>query len=148
MTTIRPQTTLDDIKRLAAQLGVTFTANRDSFDLDKSAPIEVHGTYRNNQAGINASFSVLVRLQDSERRLLAYWQDSERDIERLRRRIRRRRGIGTSGAFVLFFLIALVAYVVGTVAPQTRGVAGPLTILCMFLIVVNAVVAALAHARK
>jgi hypothetical protein len=63
--TIRPQPTLDDIKRLARDLGVTFTDNRDSFDLDKDTAPEVHGTYRNNQAGINASFSVLVRLQDS-----------------------------------------------------------------------------------
>jgi len=63
--TIRPFPTLEDIKQLAAELGVTFTPNRDSFDLDKGTQFEVHGTYRNNQAGINAAFSVLVRLQHS-----------------------------------------------------------------------------------
>lgn len=61
MSTIRPQLpTLDDIKRLALEMGVTFTANRDSFDLDKQEPRLV-GTYRNTQAGINAAWNALVR---------------------------------------------------------------------------------------
>ena len=61
MATIRPQQpTLDDIKRLAREMGVRFTDNRDSFDLDKREP-RLTGTYRNNQAGINAAFSTLVR---------------------------------------------------------------------------------------
>jgi hypothetical protein len=61
MSTIRPQLpTLDDIKRLAVEMGVTFTSHRDSFDLDKQEPW-LAGTYRNTQAGINAAFNVLVR---------------------------------------------------------------------------------------
>ena len=61
MSTIRPQhPTLADIQRLARELGVRFTENRDTFDLDKREP-RLSGTYRNNQAGINAAFSALVR---------------------------------------------------------------------------------------
>ena len=61
MSTIRPQQpTLADIQRLARELGVSFTDNRDTFDLDKQEP-RLAGTYRNTQAGINAAFSTLVR---------------------------------------------------------------------------------------
>lgn len=70
MNTIRPLPTLDDIKRLAEELGVTFVTNRDSFDLDTSDPTtwELHGTYRSNQGGYNAAFSALVHLQENQRR--------------------------------------------------------------------------------
>ena len=135
--TIRPEPTLDDIKRLAQQLGVTFTTNRDAFDLDKSTPLEIHGTYRANQAGINASFSVLVHLQESERRLRIYQQDSQRALAQLRQRTRRRRSIGTPGVLGLCFLAALSAYSIGTFYPQTRAITGPLTILCMALMVLS-----------
>jgi hypothetical protein len=145
---IRPQTTLDDVKRLAGQLGVTFTRNRDSFDLDKSTPLEVHGTYRTNQAGINAAFTVLVHLQEGERRLLAYRQDCERDIAQLRRSIRRDRSIGASGVLGLSLLAALIAYAIGTFAPQTRGITGPLTILCMALVVVSGCTLLFGHGQK
>ena len=61
MSTIRPvPPTIEDIKRLARQFDVTFTDNRDTFDLDKSEP-RISGTYRNNQAGINAAHNTLVR---------------------------------------------------------------------------------------
>ena len=148
MATLRPQTTLDDVRRLAGQLGVTFTSNRDSFDLDKSTPLEVHETYRNNQAGINAAWSVLAYLQDGERRLLAYRQSYERDIALLRRSIRRDRSLGASGVLALSLLAALVAYAIGTFAPETREVTGPLTILCMALVVVSGCILLFGHNQK
>ena len=61
MATIRPvPPTIEDIQHLARQFGVRFTFHRDSFDLDKREP-RLSGTYRNNQAGINAAYSVLIR---------------------------------------------------------------------------------------
>jgi hypothetical protein len=134
---IRPQNTLNDVKALAAQLGVTFTHNRDSFDLEKSAPVADHGTYPNNQAGINAAFSALVQLQDGERQ-----------IAQLRRSIRRDRSLDALGALALSLLAALVAYAVGTFAPQTRGITGPLTLLCMALIVISGCMLLFGCARK
>ena len=125
MTTIRPQPTLDDIQQLAWQLGVTFTSHRDSCDLDKQEPLWLEGTYRTNQAGINAALSSLVRLQDNLRatpttRIGHRWP-----------------GRGAAWAFLLCFLVMLTAYTIGTFAPQTRGITGPLTILFVVLVMLS-----------
>ena len=148
MATIRPQATLDDVRRLARQLGVMLTEHRDSFDLDRHTSLEVHETYRSNQDGINAAWSVLVHLQDGERRLQAYRQNYERDMAQLRRSVRRDRSVGASGALALSLLAALVAYAVGTFAPETRWITGPLTILCMALMVLSGCILLFGHARK
>lgn len=148
MRTIRSsQPTLADIQRLAAQLGVTFTVNRDSFDLAKSAPIAIHGTYRDNQAGCNAAWSVLVHLQKGERCLLASQQESERHIAQFRRRIRRR-GRGILRALWLSYLAALATYIIGTLAPQSRAITGPLTVLCMVLMAMSGCVLLLSRTRN
>src|ERR1700680_4386103 len=120
--TIRPQPTFDDIKQLAQQLDITLTGNRDSFDLKKSGLFDLQGTYRKNQAGFNAAFSCLLHYQTN---LLTYQASAGR------RSTRQRGGIGASGVLALSLLAALIAYSIGTFAPQTRGITGPLTILCM-----------------
>lgn len=72
METIRPLPTIEDIQRVAAQMGITFTRNRGSFDLNRQVP-RLAGTYSHTQAGINAAFNVLVRhgrlLQEPSARL-------------------------------------------------------------------------------
>ena len=137
MTTIRPLPTFDEIKHLAEELHVTFASRRDAFDLDKSEGWEIHGTYRKNQAGFNAAFSALVHLQEGERR------DAQ-----LRRSPRQRSGIGASGVLALSLLAALITYTIGTFAPQTRGITGPLTILCLILLIVSGCVLLFGRGQK
>lgn len=123
---IRPQPTRDDIERLARELGVTFTSHRDSCDLDKQEPLRLEGTYRNNQAGINAALSSLVRLQNNLHTIPLVSLGNPR------------RGRGRAGAFLLCFLGMLIAYTVGTFYPETRGITGPLTILFVVLMMLSA----------
>jgi hypothetical protein len=60
MPTIHPKPpTLDDIKRMAREIGVTFTDTRDSFTLVKQEP-HLNETYRKNRAGINTAHNALV----------------------------------------------------------------------------------------
>jgi hypothetical protein len=57
--------TLNDIKALAGQLGITFTDHDQAFDLDSQsdAPLRFEGTYRKVQAGIDGAYDGLARLQ-------------------------------------------------------------------------------------
>ena len=47
-------------------------------------------------------------------------------------------GRGTAGAFLLCFLAMFTAYTIGTFYPETRGITGPLTILCVVLVILSA----------
>ncbi len=82
MATIRPLPTLEGIKRLAAQLHITFGIDRDSFTLNVQEPLTLDGVYRNNQAGINSAVGALVRYQDTMRRVLDR-QELQRKHERV-----------------------------------------------------------------
>lgn len=57
--------TLNDVKTLAAQLGVTFTDHGQAFDLDSKAdaPLQFEGTFRKVQAGIDGAYDGLVKHQ-------------------------------------------------------------------------------------
>ena len=137
--TIRPQPTFDDIKQLAQQLGVTLTGNRDSFDLQKSGLFDLHGTYRKNQAGFNAAFSCLVHYQ----RNLHTYQASSRQ-----RSTRQSDSIGAAGTLALSLLAAFIAYTIGTFAPETRMVTGPLTLFCLALVMLSGSILLFGHRRK
>ena len=59
------QVTLTDVFQLANELGVQmiFNLEQGSFDLDTKAcaTFQLHGTYRQSQAGREAAYSALVR---------------------------------------------------------------------------------------
>jgi len=72
MDLLNPQLTIEHVKALAAQMGVTFTDNGQSFDLDKQEPLRLEGTYRNTQTGIDSAYGSLVRHQTSLSKLSAH----------------------------------------------------------------------------
>jgi hypothetical protein len=57
--------TLNDVKTLARQLGITFTDHDQAFDLDSAtnAPLRLEGTFRKVSAGIDGAYESLVKLQ-------------------------------------------------------------------------------------
>ncbi len=57
--------TLNDVKALAAQLGITFTDHGQAFDLDSKAdaPLRFEGTFRKVQAGIDGAYNGLAKHQ-------------------------------------------------------------------------------------
>ncbi len=59
--------TLNDVKALAAQLGITFTDHGQAFDLESAidAPLQFEGTFRKVQAGIDGAHDALVKHQAS-----------------------------------------------------------------------------------
>ncbi len=63
------QVTLNDVKQLAAQLGIAFTGGEQDdiwFDLDTSpdATFGLNGTYQKSAAGIATAYGELVRYRD------------------------------------------------------------------------------------
>ena len=129
--------TLEDVKRLAAQLGVTITLHGPSFDLDKQEPLALKGTYRKGQAGIDAAYSSLVR-----------YQANLSTIPTSLKHPTKSGGRGAAGAFLLCFLALLTVFTIGTFSPQTRGITNPLTILFTVLVMLSACKLVFAHAQK
>lgn len=57
--------TLNEVKTLARQLGITFTDHDQAFDLDSqaNAPLQFGATFRKVQAGIDGAYDSLLRYQ-------------------------------------------------------------------------------------
>lgn len=57
--------TLEDIERIARELGVTFTRTQGGewFDLDRTESPVLEGMYRTTQYGINTAYGALIRLR-------------------------------------------------------------------------------------
>jgi len=119
--------TLEDVKSLAAQLGVTITLHGQSFDLDKQEPLAFEGTYRKVQAGIDAAYNSLVRYQANLSNIPTSLKNPTKSC-----------GRSTAGAFLLCFLALLTVFTIGTFSPQTRGITNPLTVLFTVLVLLSA----------
>lgn len=132
-----PTLTLEDVKSLAAQLDVTFTDNGPSFDLEKQEPLALEGTYRKEQAGIDAAYSSLVR-----------YQANLSTIPTSLKHPTTSGGRSTAGAFLLCLLVLLTVFTIGTVSPQTRLITDPLTILFTVPVVLSACTLLFGRAQK